>query len=230
MLGGEHTLSPCVVASPGEDLGPSRSGGRVLSSAREERARAVTARDVLGPGACVRAAARWRGAVRKRRAKGESATRRGGPEERRASERSRGPSRSSTGESAPRRGGHGERRASERSRGPSRSSTRDNSAAAMARRASDGRAGDPSDPTRARRSESPLAHSDQEYRAPAPARRLGPRDAIRTQTLLTSLVDAETFPADEIAALYHERWELELGDRGRRRGHRRGSSTSRVRS
>lgn len=30
-------------------------------------------------------------------------------------------------------------------------------------------------------------------------------------TLLTSLVDAERYPADEIIALYHERWELELG-------------------
>jgi hypothetical protein len=31
------------------------------------------------------------------------------------------------------------------------------------------------------------------------------------QTLLTSLVDAERYPRDEIVALYHERWELELG-------------------
>ena len=31
------------------------------------------------------------------------------------------------------------------------------------------------------------------------------------QTLLTSMVDAETYPANEMAALYHERWELELG-------------------
>lgn len=29
-------------------------------------------------------------------------------------------------------------------------------------------------------------------------------------TLLTSLVDAERYPAEEIVALYHERWELEL--------------------
>jgi hypothetical protein len=29
--------------------------------------------------------------------------------------------------------------------------------------------------------------------------------------LLTSLVDAEQFPSDEIVALYHERWEIELG-------------------
>lgn len=34
---------------------------------------------------------------------------------------------------------------------------------------------------------------------------------FRAQTLLTSLVDAEAFPAQEIVALYHERWELELG-------------------
>ena len=31
------------------------------------------------------------------------------------------------------------------------------------------------------------------------------------QILLTSLTDAEQFPAKEIAALYHERWEIELG-------------------
>jgi hypothetical protein len=30
-------------------------------------------------------------------------------------------------------------------------------------------------------------------------------------TLLTSLLDAERYPASEIIALYHERWELELG-------------------
>jgi len=34
---------------------------------------------------------------------------------------------------------------------------------------------------------------------------------FRAQTLLTSLVDAEAFPAQEIVARYHERWELELG-------------------
>ena len=37
------------------------------------------------------------------------------------------------------------------------------------------------------------------------------RKGFRSQTLLTSLLDPKTFPADEIAALYHERWELELG-------------------
>jgi len=37
------------------------------------------------------------------------------------------------------------------------------------------------------------------------------RKGFRAQTLLTSLVDPEAFPAEEIAALYHERWELELG-------------------
>jgi hypothetical protein len=37
------------------------------------------------------------------------------------------------------------------------------------------------------------------------------RKGFRAQTLLTSLVDPEAFPADEIATLYHERWELELG-------------------
>jgi len=34
---------------------------------------------------------------------------------------------------------------------------------------------------------------------------------FREQFLLTSLRDPEQFPAQEIVALYHERWELELG-------------------
>lgn len=33
----------------------------------------------------------------------------------------------------------------------------------------------------------------------------------RPQVLLTSLVDFDRYPAEEIVALYHERWELELG-------------------
>jgi hypothetical protein len=37
------------------------------------------------------------------------------------------------------------------------------------------------------------------------------RKGFRPQILLTSLLDAKAFPADEIAELYHERWELELG-------------------
>jgi hypothetical protein len=37
------------------------------------------------------------------------------------------------------------------------------------------------------------------------------RSGFRPQTLLTSLLDAEAYPAREIIALYHERWELELG-------------------
>jgi hypothetical protein len=37
------------------------------------------------------------------------------------------------------------------------------------------------------------------------------RKGFRPQLLLTSLVDENRFPADEIRALYHERWELELG-------------------
>src|SRR5690349_14343526 len=37
------------------------------------------------------------------------------------------------------------------------------------------------------------------------------RRGFRPQTLLTSLVDPEQYPANEIVALYHERWELELG-------------------
>lgn len=34
---------------------------------------------------------------------------------------------------------------------------------------------------------------------------------FKPQTLLTSLLDHEAYPAKEIVALYHERWELELG-------------------
>jgi len=37
------------------------------------------------------------------------------------------------------------------------------------------------------------------------------RRGFRAQTLLTSLLDPVAFPAAEIVALYHERWELELG-------------------
>ncbi len=37
------------------------------------------------------------------------------------------------------------------------------------------------------------------------------RRGFRQQTLLTSLVDAKRYPAAEIIALYHERWEIELG-------------------
>jgi len=37
------------------------------------------------------------------------------------------------------------------------------------------------------------------------------RKGFRPQTLLTSLTDPEQSPAAEIVALYHERWELELG-------------------
>jgi hypothetical protein len=37
------------------------------------------------------------------------------------------------------------------------------------------------------------------------------RKGFQPQTLLTSLTDAEAFPPREIAALYHERWEIELG-------------------
>ncbi len=37
------------------------------------------------------------------------------------------------------------------------------------------------------------------------------RRGFRPQTLLTSLVDSVAFPADELRALYHERWEIELG-------------------
>lgn len=37
------------------------------------------------------------------------------------------------------------------------------------------------------------------------------RRGFEPQVLLTSLVDAKQYPRDEIVALYHERWELELG-------------------
>jgi len=37
------------------------------------------------------------------------------------------------------------------------------------------------------------------------------RKGFRPQILLTSLVDPTKYPADEIRALYHERWEIELG-------------------
>lgn len=37
------------------------------------------------------------------------------------------------------------------------------------------------------------------------------RRGFREQTLLTSLLDPVRFPREELVALYHERWELELG-------------------
>jgi hypothetical protein len=37
------------------------------------------------------------------------------------------------------------------------------------------------------------------------------RKGCPEQTLLTSLRDPTVYPAAEIVALYHERWELELG-------------------
>jgi hypothetical protein len=37
------------------------------------------------------------------------------------------------------------------------------------------------------------------------------RKGFQEQTLLTSLMDSARFPGDEIARLYHERWEIELG-------------------
>jgi hypothetical protein len=37
------------------------------------------------------------------------------------------------------------------------------------------------------------------------------RKGFQPQVLLTSLTDPKTFPADELRALYHERWEIELG-------------------
>ena len=37
------------------------------------------------------------------------------------------------------------------------------------------------------------------------------RKGFQPQWLLTSLLDAEAFPASEVVALYHERWELKFG-------------------
>jgi Insertion element 4 transposase N-terminal/Transposase DDE domain len=37
------------------------------------------------------------------------------------------------------------------------------------------------------------------------------RPGFKPQTLLTSLLDSKRYPASEIVALYHERWEIELG-------------------
>jgi IS4 transposase len=37
------------------------------------------------------------------------------------------------------------------------------------------------------------------------------RKGFRPQTLLTSMTDPAEYPAAEIVALYHERWEIELG-------------------
>ena len=37
------------------------------------------------------------------------------------------------------------------------------------------------------------------------------RKGFQPKTLLTSLLDARKYPADELRALYHERWEIELG-------------------
>ena len=37
------------------------------------------------------------------------------------------------------------------------------------------------------------------------------RRGFRPEWLLTSMIDAERYPREEVIALYHERWELELG-------------------
>jgi hypothetical protein len=37
------------------------------------------------------------------------------------------------------------------------------------------------------------------------------RKGFQPRTLLTSMLDPERYPANEIVGLYHERWELELG-------------------
>ena len=54
------------------------------------------------------------------------------------------------------------------------------------------------------------AHPELPETLPARAIRYHGR-GFRPQTLLTSLLDAVTYPAAEIVALYHERWELEVG-------------------
>jgi hypothetical protein len=38
-----------------------------------------------------------------------------------------------------------------------------------------------------------------------------PRKGFTPKTLMTSLLDSKTYPAEEMRGLYHERWELELG-------------------
>jgi Insertion element 4 transposase N-terminal/Transposase DDE domain len=37
------------------------------------------------------------------------------------------------------------------------------------------------------------------------------KKGFRTSTLLTSLMDSEKYPRDDVVALYHDRWEIELG-------------------
>ena len=57
-----------------------------------------------------------------------------------------------------------------------------------------------------------LRHAHPELPATLPARAIRyHRRGFRPQTLLTSLLDPATYPAAEIVALYHERWELEVG-------------------
>jgi Insertion element 4 transposase N-terminal/Transposase DDE domain len=54
------------------------------------------------------------------------------------------------------------------------------------------------------------AHPELPERLPARAIRYQ-RRGFRPQTLVTSLLDPQVYPAQEIVALYHERWELEIG-------------------
>jgi hypothetical protein len=57
-----------------------------------------------------------------------------------------------------------------------------------------------------------LAKAHPELPAAIPARAIRyQRKGFRPQILLTSLLDSQQYPADEIVELYHERWELELG-------------------
>jgi hypothetical protein len=82
--GSQHTPRPCVVVL-GEDLGPPGAAGSALSAAREERARAVTARHSLEPAAG--GALARRGAQATREGRERDPTRRA--QRRRASERAR---------------------------------------------------------------------------------------------------------------------------------------------
>jgi hypothetical protein len=50
-----------------------------------------------------------------------------------------------------------------------------------------------------------------EAAGPCSLRSLPQRKGCRPSTLLTSLLDEKRYPANGIVALYHERWELELG-------------------
>src|SRR5690606_5760451 len=60
--------------------------------------------------------------------------------------------------------------------------------------------------TREARAKDPLLPKTWQVRAIKYRRR-----GFKPQILLTSLLDPKRYPAAEIVALYHERWEIELG-------------------